>query len=192
MNPKHSLIYKLIISNSKWAITQSKKPKPVFFVRKVKARLITEQLLGGSRNIFLVAISSTIRQKLLILRLQAIDANLLSGTWSVSGELSILKLSVFYLFTTSAKASRTAELCLKLPKYCKYFDSTTKYVLTSVDNIRFCHFYTPMILRILLHFYTILYTQTHTNHIYIYIYIYIYIWKQSWFHFRMTFELVVW
>ena len=44
--------------------------------------------------------------------LQAMESNMASSTWRVSGELSISQYSVFITFTTSAKAFRAAELYL--------------------------------------------------------------------------------
>ena len=53
--------------------------------------------------------------------LQAIVANLASGTKRGSGKLGISQLSVGHYF--HAKASRSAKLCLMLQKYGKTFDS---------------------------------------------------------------------
>ena len=54
--------------------------------------------------------------------LQAIEANLVSSTWRVSGELDISQFSiVHYLY--DLKTFRAAEVYLTLPKYCKTYNS---------------------------------------------------------------------
>ena len=57
--------------------------------------------------------------------LQAIEANLVSSTWSVSGKFRISQW--FITFITSAKAPRAIKLGFTLLKYCKTFD-TSKYL----------------------------------------------------------------
>ena len=57
---------------------------------------------------------------------QAVETNLVTlGEYQVS---SVSHSPVWFItFTTSAKVSRVAKLCLMLPKYCKTFDSSKDY-----------------------------------------------------------------
>ena len=55
--------------------------------------------------------------------LEAIETNLASSTLRVSGKFDLSQSSGVCPLKTSAKAPRVAKLCLRLPKYCKTFDS---------------------------------------------------------------------
>ena len=56
-------------------------------------------------------------------KLQDIEANLMSSTWRVSGELNISQSNMAFTFMTFVKPMAATELCLRLIKYYKTYDS---------------------------------------------------------------------